>query len=217
MPQPTEYQPETTFWSFEMTQSWFPGHQLDAEFANLDITLTEILANLALIQRDDGAVANKTIGFDQLTDDVRDVINSLTATNVQTIVDILSTKSPINSPIFTGDPKAPTPAPGDNDTSIATTAFVTAAAAVVTAAFQAADATKQPLDADLTALAALASTGLVARTAADTYALRTIAGTVNQTSVTNGDGVAGNPTVALAPVAAGALNASLHANAGGLM
>lgn len=29
------------------------------------------------------------------------------------------------SPTFTGDPKAPTPAPGDSDTSIATTAFVT--------------------------------------------------------------------------------------------
>jgi hypothetical protein len=28
------------------------------------------------------------------------------------------------SPTFTGDPRAPTPAPGDNDTSIATTAFV---------------------------------------------------------------------------------------------
>jgi hypothetical protein len=28
------------------------------------------------------------------------------------------------SPTFTGDPKAPTPLPGDNDTSIATTAFV---------------------------------------------------------------------------------------------
>lgn len=32
------------------------------------------------------------------------------------------------SPIFTGDPRAPTPAPGDNDTSIATTAFIAAAA-----------------------------------------------------------------------------------------
>lgn len=30
------------------------------------------------------------------------------------------------SPVFTGDPRAPTPAPGDNDTSIATTAFVQA-------------------------------------------------------------------------------------------
>ena len=36
----------------------------------------------------------------------------------------LDAKSPINSPTFTGDPKAPTPALGDNDTSIATTEFV---------------------------------------------------------------------------------------------
>jgi hypothetical protein len=39
----------------------------------------------------------------------------------------------LNSPTFTGDPKAPTPAPGDNDTSIATTAFVSAAVAASTA------------------------------------------------------------------------------------
>lgn len=37
--------------------------------------------------------------------------------------------APLASPVFTGDPQAPTPAPGDNDTSIATTAFVTAALA----------------------------------------------------------------------------------------
>ncbi len=32
--------------------------------------------------------------------------------------------APIDSPLFTGDPKAPTPALSDNDTSLATTAFV---------------------------------------------------------------------------------------------
>jgi hypothetical protein len=32
--------------------------------------------------------------------------------------------APINSPVLTGDPKSVTPPPGDNDTSIATTAFV---------------------------------------------------------------------------------------------
>jgi hypothetical protein len=37
--------------------------------------------------------------------------------------------APLNSPTFTGDPKAPTPTSGDNDQSIATTAFVTAAIA----------------------------------------------------------------------------------------
>jgi hypothetical protein len=35
-----------------------------------------------------------------------------------------NTLAPLASPTFTGDPKAPTPAPGDSDTSIATTAFV---------------------------------------------------------------------------------------------
>jgi len=35
--------------------------------------------------------------------------------------------APIASPVFTGDPQAPTALPGDNDNSIATTAFVTAA------------------------------------------------------------------------------------------
>ncbi len=43
-------------------------------------------------------------------------------------------KADIASPTFTGDPKAPTPAPGDNDTSLATTAFVTAAVAAQAAA-----------------------------------------------------------------------------------
>lgn len=50
--------------------------------------------------------------------------------------------------------------------------------------------------ADLTALEALASTGILARTASNTYALRTITGTAPVT-VTNGDGVSGNPTIAI--------------------
>ena len=36
----------------------------------------------------------------------------------------IDAKAPLASPTFTGDPKAPTPTAGDNDTSIATTAFV---------------------------------------------------------------------------------------------
>ena len=55
----------------------------------------------------------------------------------------------------------------------------------------------QPLDADLTALAAVSVAGLLTRTAAGTAAARTItAGT--GVSVSNGNGVSGNPTVALA-------------------
>jgi len=51
---------------------------------------------------------------------------------------------------------------------------------------------------DLLALSTFgASTGIPARTAANTWALRTITGTGNQISVTNGAGVAGNPILSL--------------------
>lgn len=62
------------------------------------------------------------------------------------------------------------------------------------------DATKQLGDDDLTALSALAGTGILARTAANTYALRTITGTAGEVDVSNGNGVAGNPTVTLPTV-----------------
>jgi hypothetical protein len=58
-------------------------------------------------------------------------------------------------------------------------------------------ATKQPLDATLTALAGYNTNGLLTQTAVDTFTGRTIAGTANQVSVANGDGVAGNPTLSL--------------------
>lgn len=51
------------------------------------------------------------------------------------------------------------------------------------------------LDADLTAIAALSGTGLATRTAANTWALRTIQVGSTQMTVTNGDGVAGSPSV----------------------
>jgi hypothetical protein len=72
------------------------------------------------------------------------------------------------------------------------------AAVTVQAAIDELDAEKQPLDADLTALAALAATGLVARTGAATYAERTLTAPAAGITVSNGGGVAGNPTLALA-------------------
>lgn len=57
---------------------------------------------------------------------------------------------------------------------------------------------KQDLDADLTALAGLTGTGLIARTGAGAATTRTlVAG--SGISITNGDGVAGNPSVAVDP------------------
>jgi hypothetical protein len=55
----------------------------------------------------------------------------------------------------------------------------------------------QPLDAELTAVAAIATNGILARTGAGAVSARTITGSTGIT-VTNADGSAGNPTIALA-------------------
>lgn len=60
-----------------------------------------------------------------------------------------------------------------------------------------ADIGAQPANAQLTALAALATNGIIVRTAANTFASRTITGTSGQIDVANGDGVSGNPTLSL--------------------
>lgn len=51
---------------------------------------------------------------------------------------------------------------------------------------------------DLSALEGLASTGLAARTGTDTWAVRTLVAPAAGITVSNGDGVSGNPTLALA-------------------
>lgn len=85
---------------------------------------------------------------------------------------------------LSGVPTAPTAAPGTNTTQLATTAFVAAGLAGV-----------QQSNPTLSAIAALAGIGVIARTGAGTAATRVITGTANQIAVTNGDGAAGNPTL----------------------
>jgi hypothetical protein len=55
----------------------------------------------------------------------------LHASTKKYVDDGLALKASLASPAFTGNPTAPTPTAGDNDTSIATTAFVAAAVAAV--------------------------------------------------------------------------------------
>jgi len=71
----------------------------------------------------------------------------------------------------------------------------------------------QQLDPDLTALAGLASNGMIARTGAGTAAARTITAGAGVT-VTNGDGVAGNPTITADPTIVGILTTTGAATVG---
>lgn len=64
--------------------------------------------------------------------------------------------------------------------------------------FPAIGGTFQPLDADLTAVAALPATaGFLSRTGADAFSARTLTGTTNQVSITNGSGSGGDPVFSL--------------------
>ncbi len=68
----------------------------------------------------------------------------------------------------------------------------------VTSAIQTQLNGKQASDATLTALAAYNTNGLIAQTAADTFAGRTLTAPAAGITVTDGNGVAGNPTLVLA-------------------
>lgn len=56
----------------------------------------------------------------------------------------------------------------------------------------------QPLDSTLTAIASYNTNGIITQTAVDTFTGRTITGTTDKITVTNGSGVSGNPTITIA-------------------
>lgn len=116
----------------------------------------------------------------------------------------LDAKAPLASPSLTGTPTAPTATAGANTTQIASTAFVTTAVS-----------SKQPLDADLTAIAGLTGTsGILKKTAADTWTLDTNTYlTSNQNITVSGDATgSGTTSISLtlgnSGVAAGTYNDS---------
>src|SRR4030088_2559484 len=64
--QPTPYAPVHSFIS-DVTTGTFPGQALDVEFQDVKTTTDAIRTNLALIQRDDGNLANGSVSYDQLS------------------------------------------------------------------------------------------------------------------------------------------------------
>ncbi len=85
MAQPTPYDRsqlngETYFTQYTTDYPTLPqlGNKIDQELNAIALTLAETLVNLALIQRDDGRLANESVGRDQLADEVASGVNTPT-------------------------------------------------------------------------------------------------------------------------------------------
>lgn len=72
MTQPTQYNRQFSFTNYQAVHPTdpLPGTSVDAELNAIRVTTEGVLASLALIQRDDGALANDSVGLDQLTAEV---------------------------------------------------------------------------------------------------------------------------------------------------
>lgn len=72
MAQPPTYNRATSFTNFQSLNPTtpLPASSVDQELNRIKTTLDAVLANLELIQRDDGDLANESVGFDQLADEV---------------------------------------------------------------------------------------------------------------------------------------------------
>lgn len=96
------------------------------------------------------ALANKSdVGHTHVKADITDFAHTHPQSDITSLTSDLAAKAPLASPALTGTPTAPTAAPGTNTTQVATTAFVAAAVGALS---------YQPLDADLTSIAALTTT-----------------------------------------------------------
>ncbi|MPZ19551.1 MAG: hypothetical protein GEV06_16770 [Luteitalea sp.] len=83
MAQPTPYERVASFQDIQALSpsTPIPGQSLDSEYNAVVNTFNEILANLALIQRDDGKLANESVGLEQLAVGVLDGVEAVTITD----------------------------------------------------------------------------------------------------------------------------------------
>lgn len=80
MTYPTVYIPSFSFTGYQTANpsTPLPGNQVDNELYNLSISIAQIVGSLELIQRSDGALANLSVGNDQLQTEVDLGFNSIT-------------------------------------------------------------------------------------------------------------------------------------------
>jgi hypothetical protein len=77
MAQPTPYNRTTNFTGSEAGRAWAAmGPKLDGEFDNIERTVDELCANLALLQRDDGLLGNGAVHPEALSDAVLLLLDS---------------------------------------------------------------------------------------------------------------------------------------------
>ena len=176
-----------------------------------------------------------------LTVTVSDDSHNHIISNVDGLQTALNDKSPLASPSLTGTPTAPTAVLGTNTTQIATTAFVKAeTAALIDSAPGTLDtlnelaaalgddpnfattisssiAGKQPLDADLTAISSIIGTsGLLKKTAADTWSLDTNTYLTGNQSITLTGDVSGSGTTSISVTVADDSHNHIISNVDGL-
>jgi hypothetical protein len=92
-----------------------------------------------------GTGSNPTVKVTAGTYDLAGAASTAVATETTRATAAEASKAPLASPVLTGNPTAPTPTTGDNDTSIATTAFVTTAVTAEATSRTAGDALKANL------------------------------------------------------------------------
>ena len=111
-----QFQPNAPRWFTEGGNGIAPSYP-GADWFNI------VQAELLNILTDAGMTPDKG-QFNQITQAIRAIVSASVKTS-------LNDKAPIESPIFIGTPKAPTPAQTVNDTTVATTAYVRAAIAAL--------------------------------------------------------------------------------------
>lgn len=173
MAQPPSYSRQYDFSDFQedFPSDPLPGDEIDGEFDAIKITLDAFLVNLALIQRDDGRLKNQTVTIESLSPAVRALfITSEVRGEWQTSTeyeagDAVGVNGVLyfcleahTSGVFATDLAAGkwgSGATGAGDVEFSPNGNISATD--VQAAIEELDSEKQPLDAQLTSLAALSS------------------------------------------------------------